>query len=66
MGICRKCGLWHSMGECPPPIRVTCACGNSFLMPLDCSGMIKDLTCGNCGKPMTEAIITGDNKLREI
>jgi len=55
MGICLKCGTWHSTKNCPPQKKVTCECGNSFLMPWDSASMIKDITCGKCRKQMGDA-----------
>ena len=55
MSLCIKCGTWHSSKECPPAKRITCLCGNSFLMPWDAAGMVDLITCGNCGRKMTEA-----------
>jgi hypothetical protein len=57
MGLCIKCGTWHSSVECPPPKKVTCECGNSFLMPWDSTGLIEFITCGKCRKKMVNAKI---------
>jgi len=57
MGICLKCGTWHSSKECPSVKRVTCQCGNSFLMSWDATGMLSDITCGKCKRGMINAKI---------
>lgn len=57
MGLCKKCGTWHSSKECPLPVRITCSCGNSFLIPWDATGMVTDITCGKCGNKMSNAVM---------